>query len=63
MRPHAFNPFSFCAGVALIALGIAGFAGSVDLGSIDHGAVVPIVLLAIAVVIITTLRRPADKSE
>jgi hypothetical protein len=60
MKPHPIDPFSLVAGIAFVALGIAGFAGSVELGDIDRGALMPIALLAIAVAIVSSLRTPAS---
>jgi hypothetical protein len=57
MKPHPIDPFSLVVGLSLVALGIAGFAGSVDLAGIEGSALVPIALLAMAVAIASSLRR------
>jgi hypothetical protein len=57
MKPHPIDPFSLVVGLSLVALGIAGFAGSVDLDGIESSALVPIALLAMAAAIASTLRR------
>jgi hypothetical protein len=56
MRPHPIDPFSLVVGVAFVALGIAGFAGGVDLDRIESGALIPIALLTIAIAIASSLR-------
>jgi hypothetical protein len=63
MKPHPFDLFSLVAGLSLVALGIAGFAGGVDLAGIERSAIVPIALLAIAAGIASTLWRSADRSS
>ena len=57
MKSHPIDPFSLVVGLALVALGIAGFGGAVDLAGIERGALVPIALLAIAAAIASSLRR------
>ena len=57
MKPHPIDPFSLVVGLSLVALGIAGFAGSVDLAGIESSALVPIALLAMAAAIASTVRR------
>ena len=59
MKPHPIDPFSLVVGVALVALGVAGFAGSVDLDGIERSSLVPIALLAVAAAIAASLRRNA----
>ena len=63
MKAHPIDPFSFVVGVALVALGIAGFAGGVELEGIERSALVPIALLAVAVAIAASLRRTAPRVE
>jgi hypothetical protein len=63
MKPHPIDPFSLVIGLSLVALGIAGFAGGVDLAGIERSAFVPIALLAIAAAIASTLWRSADRSS
>jgi hypothetical protein len=58
MKPHPIDPFSLVVGVALVALGIAGFAGGVDLDGIERSALIPLSLLAVAGAIATSLRSP-----
>ena len=62
MKPHPLDPFSLVVGVALVALGIAGFAGGVDLDGIERSALVPIALLAVAAAIAASLRRSGRNS-
>jgi hypothetical protein len=57
MKPHPIDPFSLVVGIAFVALGIAGFAGGVDLDGIERSALVPIALLALAAAIASSLRR------
>ena len=57
MKPHPIDPFSLVVGLSLVALGIAGFAGAVDLAGIESSALVPIALRAMAAAIASTLRR------
>jgi hypothetical protein len=64
MKPHPIDPFSLVVGLSLVALGIAGFAGAVDLAGIERSAFVPIALLAVAAAIASTLRRtPRDERD
>ena len=57
MKPHPIDAFSLVVGLSFVALGIAGFAGAVDLAGIERSALVPIALLAIAAAIVATVRR------
>ena len=61
MKPHPIDPFSLVVGIAFVALGIAGFAGSVDLDGIERSALVPIALLAVAAALASSLRRSTQR--
>ena len=63
MRAHRTDLFSLVLGVALVALGLAGFAGAVELHRIEQSALIPIALLAAAAAIVSTLRRATQLDE
>jgi hypothetical protein len=63
MRRHRLDPVSLVAGVACIAIAIAGLASEVELGDLDRGLLVPAMLIVVAVLLVAGIRRSPSPDE